>query len=391
MENKAKEVKSDIIITCLPGLKESLMHELMNFGYQARIDGFSNVRLQGDLQDAIKLNLILRTASKVLLLLRSLPAVDLQSLYEGIKEIPWEEYFSVSKYFSVVSVTDNPAIKNTMFLNQKVKDAIADRFKMKFNQRPDSGPDKSFVVINVHWKNEVAEIYLDTSGNTIAKHGYRIHPFRAPLIESLAAAIVLSTGWEPSKPLILPMCGSGTLAIEAALIATHEPPNLNRPNFAFMHLIGYDDEGFEKIRSEIKSKIRIVDNLRIEATDRDPEAIEAARSNAQNAGVEHLIEFDVADFRQLSNPEPGSVIILNPPYGERMETDERINEFYKGIGNFFKQKCPDTTAFIFTANLEAAKHIGLRTSSRQIFYNGPLEARLLEYRMYSGSAKSEIK
>src|SRR6185437_214567 len=209
-------------------------------------------------------------------------------------------------------------ILDTRFASLKCKDAIADRFQKVKNRRPDSGPDKNKAVVFLHWKDKQASVYIDTSGETIAKHGYRKIPLKAPMQETLASAIIYASGWDGKTNLVNPMCGSGTIAIEAALLATNKALGLLRSNFGFMHIKGFNSEIWETLRSEArKQSLKKIDG-KIVATDLSKEAIAAAVNNAKTAGVDHLIEFDICDFRETEIPQSGGVVILNPEYGERL-------------------------------------------------------------------------
>jgi putative N6-adenine-specific DNA methylase len=301
---------------------------------------------------------------------------------------------SPQEYVSVTGRIDTPSIDNTMYASLKVKDAIVDRIANKTGARPDSGKERNNVVVQVYWKNDRCWVYLNTSGHKISDRSYRKMPYKAPLRESLAAAIIIATGYDGSCPLVCPMCGSGTLAIEAALIASGRVPGLLRSNYGFMHTKYYDDAAWQQMRKTAlkKSKMRggkaATQPQRIIATDIAPEAIEAACKNAMTAGVEHLIEFDVCDFAETAIPTGEGIVVINPEYGSRLGEMEQLEATYKRIGDFFKQKCGGYTGYIFTGNMELAKKIGLRSSRRLEFYNGEIECRLLKYELYSGSRKN---
>jgi putative N6-adenine-specific DNA methylase len=228
---------------------------------------------------------------------------------------------------------------------------------------------------------------LNTSGVKLSDRGYRKMPVKAPLREMLAAAIVMAAGYDGSQNLVLPMCGSGTLAVEAALIATGRAPGLLRPNFGFKHLKAFDENIWKTVRGEARKKIRKSIDKRIIATDIAPEAIEASKQNAKTAGVDHLIEFKVCDFADTPLPEEENIIIMNPEYGQRLGETAELEELYKRIGDYLKQKCAGSTAYIFTGNKELAVKIGLKASRKFPFYNGNIECRLLKYELYKGSRK----
>src|SRR5690606_20789308 len=278
-------------------------------------------------------------------------------------------------YFSVTSNVHNETITTPLFANVKVKDAIVDRIKDKKGIRPNSGPELNRCVIHLHWMEERAEIFIDTSGETLAKHGYRKHPGKAPMLEALAASTIMATAWDGKTPFVNPMCGSGTLAIEAALMAQNRMPGLLRMNYSFMHFIGYNEEVFFEERRRLKDITEKTNIPSIIASDISREAIEIAKLNARNAGVEHLITFEVCDFEETTIPEAPGVIMFNPEYGERLGTHARLEITYKRMGDFMKQKCRGYRGYIFTGNPELAKKIGLRASRRFEFFNGKLDCR----------------
>ncbi len=266
----------------------------------------------------------------------------------------------------------------------KTKDAIVDRLTELCGVRPDSGPDRDRAVVNVYWKGKRVLVYLDTSGEPLSRRGYRKIPLAAPMQETLAAAVILATGWNGRTSFVNPMCGSGTLAIEAALFAQGKAPGLLRSNYGFIHLKGFDPAAWRKIRAAAHA-LQKETASRIVATDIDPKAVAAARQNARTAGVEQIIEFAVCPFAETPIPERGGIVILNPPYGERIGEQSRLIGLYREIGDFFKQRCGGYRGYIFTGNAALGKEVGLRTKRRITFYNGEIECRLLEYELYEGT------
>ncbi|MDD5458510.1 MAG: class I SAM-dependent RNA methyltransferase [Phycisphaerae bacterium] len=386
--------KSTILITCAKGLSEMLRSEVETLGLAVDSSHETGVEITGNLYDAMKLNLYSRVAFNILYLLDSFDCRNPDQLYRRLVKYPWEEIISPKEYVCVVGRIETPTIENTMYANLKVKDAIVDRIQQKTGSRPDSGKERDRVVVQVYWKDEKCWVYLNTSGQKVSDRNYRKLPTKAPLRESLAAAIILATGYDGTVPLICPMCGSGTLAIEGALIASRRVPGLMRSNYAFMHTLLYDDAAWQRIRTEAlrQSKKRgkaQFQPAKIIATDIDPGAVDAARRNAMTAGVDHLIEFSVCDFAETPiEPDAGGIIIMNPEYGMRLGEIEKLTETYSRIGDFFKQKCAGYTGYIFTGNPELAKKVGLRTSRKIPFFNGSIECRLLKYDLYSGSRKN---
>jgi putative N6-adenine-specific DNA methylase len=304
-------------------------------------------------------------------------------------KLPWEDIIPVDEHISIVSRVDNPTINNSMFPNLKLKDAIVDRIMKKVHRRPDSGPQRTNIVINLYWKADRAWLYLNTSGNKLADRGYRRIPYKAPMQETLAAAVLMATGYTGQLPLVAPMCGSGTLAIEGALIAQNRAPGLLRANYGFMHLKGFNDEAWMAVRRETIKAGEKKRNPRIIATDIDPVAVEAARKNAATAGVDHLIEFAVCDFAETPLPPPPFMVVMNPEYGKRMGDISQLEKVYERIGDFFKQKCQGMTGYVFTGNLDLAKKVHLTPSRKFPFFNADIDCRLLKYEMYAGSRRKD--
>lgn len=379
--------KDIIFISCSKGIQPYLSEEIRSLGFPVVHEAFAGVLTKGGLDDAMALNLYLHTAHRVLYLLSEFKARTPDELYRHLSAVAWEDHIHEDGYISVASTVDTPSIKDSRYANQRCKDAIVDRLLKKYGRRPDSGPEKDSAVIHLHWKDDSCAVYIDTSGEPLSKRGYRKIPFKAPLQETLASALILASKWNAKENFVNPMCGSGTLAIEAALIALNKAPGLLRNNYGFMHLKGFNNAAWKKLREKANALTNKTLPIRIIASDIDPEAVEAARKNAQTAGVEHLIEFICCDYAETPLPEGGGVIILNPEYGERMGTVNELEEVYKGIGDFFKQKCKGYTGYIFTGNPGLAKKVGLRSKRKIQFYNSNIECRLLEYELYEGSKK----
>jgi putative N6-adenine-specific DNA methylase len=385
--------KSTILITCSAGLVDYVRRQVEDLGYESGASHKTGLEVEGDHCDTMRLNLYLRTAHNVLFLLKQFKCDGPEELYRNVKDLPWEDIISPQEYLSVVGRVNTEFVDNSMYANLKVKDAIVDRIAGKTGSRPDSGKDKNKAVVQFYWKDDYCRLYLNTSGLKLSDRGYRKIPHKAPLRESLAAAIITATGYDGSEPLICPMCGSGTLAIEAALIAGRRPAGLLRSNYGFMHLKYFDEPGWRQMRSEAlkKSKARGgkagFKPARIIATDIDAEAVEAARKNAMTAGVSHLIDFDVCDFADTIVPPGAGILVMNPEYGLRLGETEKLQNIYKRIGDFFKQKCAGYTGYIFTGNPALSKKVGLRTSRRFEFYNANIECRLLKYELYAGTKK----
>jgi len=379
---------SRIIVTCAKGLSPFLKEEIQSLDLPVLSEGTAYVETEGSLYDALRLNLFIRTGQRVLFLLKEFSVSHPDELYRKVSGIPWEDYLPADGYLCVTSFVETPSIRDSRFANLKCKDAIVDRIKKVSGRRPDSGPLRDSSVVHLYWKEERCQVYMDTSGESLSKRGYRRIPLQAPMQETLAAAVVLATGWRGDGDFINPMCGSGTLAIEAALIGLNRPPGLLRSNYGFMHWKGFDETAWKRLRQQAKSGVKKNLSGKIIATDIRREAVEASEKNAATAGVAHLIEFKACDFSQTPVPEGGGVVVLNPEYGERMGDVEKLRETYRGIGDFFKKRCARYRGFIFTGNFDLAKYVGLRTKRRVPFYNSNIECRLLEYELYEGSRKT---
>jgi len=379
---------SRIIVTCSKRIAPFLEKEIIDLGFKVKRIFATGIELNGTLQDCIRLNLNLRCASQVLYSLKSFECKNATELYQQVSLIQWESIIPKNGYFSITSNVDNETINNALFANVKVKDAIVDRFRHKFNERPDSGPELDKTVINLYWKNDDAQIFIDTSGETLSKHGYRKIPGKAPMIESLAAATLRASKWDIKSPFINPMCGSSTLAIEAVMLATNRRPGLFRDNYGFMHIPGFSDEFFEEEKQKLSDQIKTLPGLKIIATDISEDAINISKINAAAAGVDNLIAFDVCDFKETSVPEnAGGIVFFNPEYGERLGDEIELEKTYAEIGDFMKQKCKGYTGYVFTGNFNLAKKIGLKPKRKIEFYNGKIDCRLMEYELYAGSRR----
>jgi putative N6-adenine-specific DNA methylase len=383
--------KSRILITCAKGIAPYLIEELLKLGFPVLFETAASITTEGTIDDTLRLNLMLRTGQRVLFLLKEFTARDADALYHSLSKIAWEDYIDEDGYVCVTSSVDNPSIRDSRYANVKCKDAIVDRIKEKRGQRPDSGPNKDRAVVNLYWRDESCSVYFDTSGQSLSRRGYRKIPMKAPMQETLAAAVIRASVWNGRSHFINPMCGSGTLAIEAAMAGMNRAPGIVRNNYGFMHLKGFDGSLWNDLRAQAKRAEKKFLDCRIIATDIRKEAVEAAKKNAAIAGVEHLIEFDICNYHETKVPDGEGIMILNPEYGERMGKVKELEHVYRGIGDYFKQRCRGYTGYIFTGNLALAKKVGLRTKRRVQFFNSGIECRLLEYDLYEGSMKKNTK
>lgn len=375
-----------IIVTCSNRIAPHLETEVRELGFEPVRVFKTGVELLGDMQDCMRLNLRLRCTSQVLLQLHRFRATDPDQLYREASRIRWEALIPADGYFSITSNVNNLSVNNPLFANVKLKDAIVDRFRQQTGKRPNSGPEQTQTVIHLYWQNEQAELFLDTSGETLSKHGYRKIPGKAPMLESLAAATLIASRWNRSAPLLNPMCGSGTIAIEAALLASKRYPGLLRSNYGFMHVLGYLAEVYQEERALLDRVVKEPAGLMVYATDISQDAVNISMINAEIAGVKHLIQFSRCDFSESPVPEADAgTVFINPEYGDRLGQEAELEATYKRIGDFMKQRCKGYHGYIFTGNLELAKKIGLKARRRLEFFNGKIDCRLLEYELYSGS------
>ena len=383
--------KGAITITCHKRIAPYLEMEVKELGFTIEETFVTGIRLIGTINDCIKLNLNLRCASQVLYSIKQFTAYNADDIYKAAESIAWENIIPDPGYFSVTSNVMNDTINNSMFANLRVKDGIVDRMRVKRGTRPDTGAELRGTVVHLFWKNEHAEIFLDTSGDSLARHGYRKIPGRAPMLEALAAATILATRWDKKTAFINPMCGSGTVAIEAALIATNTRPGLFRMNYAFMHINGYNEAIYEHEMELLDKQIQDIKGVQIIASDISEQAIINAQKNARAAGVADLITFELCDFRRTTMPQENKgILYMNPEYGERLGDETELEETYAQIGDFMKQKCGGYFGYIFTGNLELAKKIGLKAKRRIEFYTSTIDCRLLEYELYEGSRKGNF-
>jgi len=379
--------KSEILVTCPKEIPQYLEKELKELGYPILFTRKAAVATEGTLEDCMFLNMHLRTGHRVLYTLDKPRVQNGDVLYKQAKKLPWEDIIPEDGYFSVSASVLNSTIKDTRFASYKLKDAIVDRIRDKKNKRPDSGPSEDKTVIFLYWKENDCSIYLDTSGEPLSRRGYRKSSVKAPMQETLAAAALMAAGYDGTKNFANPMCGSGTLAIEAAMIATNTPAGAFRQNFGFMHIVGYDSKVFDKISADAAKGMKNC-AIKINASDISREAVQATQANVQTAGFGNIIHVQRCDFRDSHIPKGGKyMLMVNPEYGMRLGDEKKLETVYRDLGDFFKNKCQGSTCFIFTGNMGLAKKVGLKADKRHIFWNSNIECRLLEYEIYEGSKR----
>ncbi len=372
--------------TTFHGLEDVLVNELMKLGARDIVPFKRGVSFTGDKGFMYKANLCLRTALKVLVPIYSFTANNEHELYEKMKEYEWEELLNSDDTLAINATVNSDEFNHSLYVSQKTKDAICDRFVDKFDVRPNVDLDRPTLRIYVHIFRNQVNVSLDSSGDSLFKRGYRVDIDTAPMKEVLAAGMVLLSNWQPHLPLIDGMCGSGTLGIEAALYANNIPPGVFREEFGFMKWHDYDKELWDKIYESTINRIKD-DMPSIISSDIDIVPLEMAKRNGAVAKVDDVIQYEHLSFFDLMPTKPHGTILLNPPYDERIKMED-TNAFYKQIGDKLKKDFGGWTCWIISSNMEAIKSIGLHPSKKMTLFNASLECKLLKYEIYSGSKKA---
>ncbi len=375
--------KRPIIISSPQGLIPFTCIELSALGYAVQWKGETAIGTGGTWKDALRMNLWLRTAHHVYYQLAEFPCTDLGTLYRKVRGIAWETVIDPDGYLSVTTSVDQPGIRDHRIVNLKCKDAIVDRIVSVKHRRPNSGSERDRTVLSVFWKQNRCSISIDTSGEPLSRRGYRKIPLNAPMQETLAAGVVMASRFSGNEHLINPMCGSGTIAIEAALMAARKAPGLTRNNYGFQHTLLYRESEWHSLVADAKKQVQPV-TVSVLASDNDAEAIEAARCNAAAAGVEDAIGFSMNGFEEVAIPVGSGVVIFNPEYGIRLGNEVELVATYRSIGRFLKQKCGGYRGYIFTGNTKLAGNVGLKSGRKIKFFNGKIDCRLYEYELFKG-------
>lgn len=385
-----------MVAKTLFGFEDLLAKELTQLGAQEVTKGVRSVSFVGDKGFMYKANLGLRTAIKILKPIHSFRARYEKELYDNLYNMSWEQYLKPSGTLAVDATVHSPNFTHSLYVAQKTKDAIVDRFRDHTGERPNVDLKFPDLKVNVHIDGQNCDISLDTSGESLHKRGYRTATNIAPINEVLAAGMVMLSGWDGQCDFMDPMCGSGTILAEAAMIACNIPPNLMRKEFAFERWQDWDVDLFEKIEESLLKKMREF-RYKIVGYDKVPSAVAKAKENIKNAHLEEFVTIKHEDFFKtqrggegLPAGQAGKLhMVFNPPYGGRLDLD--MEQFYKQIGDTLKQNYPNTDAWFITSNLEALKHVGLRTSRKIQLYNAKLDSRLVKYEIYEGSKKGKYR
>ncbi|MBN9283019.1 MULTISPECIES: THUMP domain-containing protein [unclassified Flavobacterium] len=371
------------------GFEEILAKELTVLGAQKVEQGTRMVSFVGDKGFLYKANLALRTALKILKPIYHFRAFNEQSLYKGIQGVDWSQYMSVHQAFVVDVTLHSDYFNHSQFVSLKVKDAIVDQFREKFGKRPNINKDFPDLRINIHIQNDQCSVALDSSGDSLHHRGYKTATNIAPINEVLAAGMLLLSGWEGQGDFLDPMCGSGTIVAEAAMIACNIPANINRKEFAFERWNDWDNDLFDQIMNSLMKKTREF-HYTIKGYDKAPSAVAKAKDNIINANLDDYVTISQANFFETEKETRGPLhMVFNPPYGERLDID--MERFYREIGDTLKQNYPGTHAWFITANIEALKFVGLKPSRKIKLFNGKLETRFVKYEMYEGSKRTKFQ
>ncbi len=370
---------SRLLVTCAKGLSPVVATELRDLGFPVLQEQAAVLETEGTRLQEMQLCLELRSALRVMRPLHRMRAYNPKDLYDALLKLEWESHFAADGYITIHGHVRSPAIRDERFAFQTVKDAIMDRLRSVYGRRPDSGPGDHGSSVYLHWIGEDIELSLDLAGSPLSRRGYRTQGGSAPMMESLAAGMLRLGGWPTEAPLLLPMCGSGTLAVEAALIARDQAPGLLRPHFAFKHLQDFDEEAWESLRSDARKRIRKDQVPSILASDLDPSALHFAEKNAVRAGVEEHIHFEQCDFRETELPSEQAWVALNPPYGQRLEAGEDLLPLYQDIGHWIRSLRGEGSALVISGNLPLSKRFGVKLAEKHTLFNGSLECRLLRF------------
>ena len=370
------------------GFEEILAKELRNLGAGNVEEGVRSVSFEGDTGFMYKANLCLRTAIKIVKPIHSFQVRDENDLYRKIYQMDWSDYLSTDTTFAIDTTVNSENFTHSLYVSQKTKDAIVDKFRDTDGKRPDVDIKFPDVRINIHIQNDHCNVALDSSGRSLHQRGYRTATNIAPINEVLAAGLLLLSGWDGQCDYLDPMCGSGTLLVEAAMIACNIPANINRKEFAFEKWHDFDADLFEKIVDASLKKAREF-HFKIVGYDKAPSAVRKANENIINANLSEYITVERKNFFDTEKFTDNHLhMVFNPPYGERLDIE--MEDFYTDMGNTLKRNYPGTDAWFITSNLEALKFVGLRPSRKIKVFNSHLESRLVKYVMYEGSRKTKF-
>ena len=375
-----------LIAKTFAGIEDVLCEELTNIGATEIRKLVRAVEFEGDQSILYKANLLCRTALRVLKPHTTFEAADEHMLYHEMQNINWNDFFDLDQTFAINATLNQSNLTHSHYVAQKAKDAIVDQFRDKFNDRPNVDIDNPDLRIHLHIYQNVCTLSFDSSGESLHKRGYRDYTNQAPINEALAAALIILSGWDKKTPFADFMCGSGTLLIEAAMMAKNIAPNKFKRKFGFETWKDFDEKLWEQIYKEAIAAELPTPDFKIQGSDISGAVLDKARQNIENAGLRDFIQLRKCTFEKFTPDGEEGVMITNPPYGLRIEPAD-IMDMYQRMGDAMKQKFKGWTCWIFTGNLEVAKFIGLRATRKIHLYNGPLECRFLRFQIYSGTKK----
>jgi putative N6-adenine-specific DNA methylase len=378
--------KFKIVVKTFAGLEPVLAMELKALGAENVTPERRAVSFTGDKALLYKANFLLRTALKVLMPIAFFRISKKEDLYNHAKSIPWSEYLTLGKTFSIESTVQSELFVNSMYASLKVKDAIADYFRELSGKRPSVNQEDPDILVHIYLMGDYCEIALDSSGESLHKRGYRMGQVEAPINEVLAAGMIMLTGWKGQTDFLDPMCGSGTLLIEAAMIAKGIPAGIYRKSFAFEKWPDFDEKLFSEIYN---ADYEQETSARIFGSDISIQSCAIARDNIKNAGLSKVIEVVTRDFLLLDPPFENAVIVTNPPYGERLKAHS-VSDLYKSIGDLLKQKYTGFVAWIISGSEEGFKSIGLKPSRKIDLFNGAIPCSFRSFELFKGTHKQKV-
>jgi putative N6-adenine-specific DNA methylase len=368
--------------TVARGLESLAAAELTEIGATEIVPGFCGVSFQGDRELLYRVNIWARLPFRVLVKLGDLPSIDDDELFASIQSIDWGQYLTPDLTMAVTVTGKNPQLNHSHFTAVQVKRAITAQQTQQFGERSNVDIDDPDVRINVHIEKELCSVSLDSSGSSLHRRGYREAVGDAPLKESLAAALVKMSGWTPDFAFVDPLCGSGTLPLEATMQALNIAPGVFRESFGFERWLDFDPDLFDRLLKAAEASEKKDLQLTIVGSDRNYDVIQQARSNALKSGVGSYIDFAVRELADVEAPADTGIVLCNPPYGERLGRGEDLGTFYKLLGDILKNRFKGWTAYVLSGNKELAKSIGLRSAARTAVYNGTLSCQLMKYELY---------
>lgn len=376
------------IAKTFPGLEEVLAGEISELGASGVEVLNRAVKFYGNRAMLYQSNLWLRTALKVLVPIHHFSCSGEKELYSAVYNYPWEKVFNIYNTFVIDGVVNSKFFRHSHYAALKTKDAIADRFRDKYDKRPSVGKNNPDYRINLHIYRDQCTLSLDSSGESLHKRGYKAKNVKAPLNEVLAAGLILLSGWDKSSPFIDPMCGSGTLPIEAAMIAHNIAPGWYRRDFGFQSWHDYDHRLFQELKNKCRPQPSKSASPTIHACDISRQAIETTRRNLEQAGLAKQVTTHETSLARYTPPETPGVSIINPPYDQKMK-EQDIHSFYQEIGDLLKKHFDGYHVWIFSNHIKALKNVGLHPSKKYTLYNGPLECKFQKYAIYKGSLKKD--